>query len=205
MLYMVAFGQMTIDSYGRVWKGKKRAERGTPNGYLQLRKMIDGHRYHANAHRVVYMYFKGPILDGWVVHHINGQKDDNRPDNLEMTTYSRNQSLAHQAGLVDQSGQRNHQSKVSDSDVAKIRLEYSQGGARQKDIATRYGVTFQQISRIVRGDSRRKQAGHTADYSHRRQNHNPDRNPVTGRYRNHTHLDGGIWDQFPIGQIRRKS
>jgi helix-turn-helix protein len=42
------------------------------------------------------------------------------------------------------------------------------GGVTQAKLAERYGVKFQTISKIVRGDARTMQAGPTADYVERR-------------------------------------
>jgi len=180
-------GEFLIDGSGWIWKRAKsgylkRAEHKTPAGYLQVRKMVEGKRYHASAHRVVWSYFNhSTISRGMTINHRNGIKDDNRPQNLEMVTYSENQKHAHKTGLVDQFGQKNPRAKLSDREVVEIRLIYSEGGYTQKDLAIRYGVTFQTISDIVRGKYRTRQGGPIGDYKDRRQI-NTKRSETTGRF-----------------------
>jgi len=181
MLYLIAYGKIQIDGKGRFYKGSKRAEHRTPQGYLQLTKMINRKRYHANAHRVVWVYSNGPIPPGFIVHHINGQKDDNRIENLAISTYSDNLKHAHKEGLMDQFGQKNPRAKLTDKQVAEIRLAYSEDHYNQKEIGDKYGVCFQTISSIVRGKHRKKQGGRIGDYTARRQGHSK-RNPKTGRF-----------------------
>lgn len=85
IIQAVEAGELEIDSEGRIWRVKKRtfnrwtgkvrttpchrvrAENETPDGYLQIRVMIDGRRYHTGAHRVVYLTGKedrGGLSDG---------------------------------------------------------------------------------------------------------------------------------------------
>ena len=197
-------GEFTIDEDGQIWRyrgGKLvRAEHRTPQGYLQIRKMVNGKRYHTGAHRIVWEYFNGRIPDGCIVNHKNGQKDDNRPWNLELSTASKNISHAHKHGLLDQSGQKNPAAKLTDKQVAEIRLAYSMGGYTQEQLAKKYGVSYQCISKIVRGDRRSRQPGQTGDYKHLRQR-NIVKDPITGRFvgkkRAGRLLDGQIWDQRP--------
>ncbi len=198
VISLVDNDEIEIDEFGKVWrvrvrKGiksggvgfykikKRRAEHPTPLGYLQVRAMIDGIRYHASAHRLVWHYFNGPIDFEMTINHKNGIKNDNRPENLEVVSLSDNIKHAHRNGLIDQYGQKNPQAKISDHDVARIRLAYSSGNFTQKDLAKTYGVTFQHISSIVRGDSRTKQGGKVDDYSHRR-NTSGMRDIKTGRF-----------------------
>lgn len=167
-------GRILIDEYGKFWKKSKaglvRAENKTGLGYLQVRKMVGGKRYHASAHRVAWEHFNNSIIpDGMVINHRNGQKADNRPCNLELTTYSDNQKHAMRHGLRDQFGERNPVHKLSDKQVAEIRLAYSQGGYTQEQIGRKYGVAYQTVSNIVRGKRRTRQLGVVGEYSHRRQ------------------------------------
>lgn len=47
-----------------------------------------------------------------------------------------------------------HRMKLTDAQVAEIRARYLQGGVRQQDLASDYGVSQTQISLLVRYKSR---------------------------------------------------
>jgi len=183
---LVESGELEIDNQGRIWRIKKKTGKKTGGtilrpckrvraerewgGYLQVRAMIGWKRYHCQAHRLVYHHFHGQIPRGIPLNHKNGKKMDNRPENLELTTYSENMKHAYRLGLKDENGEKNPACKLTDKEVEHIRTIYAQGIVSQSDLAKKYGVTFQTISKIVRGESRVNQKGAIADYTHRRQN-----------------------------------
>ena len=103
------------------------------------------------------------------------------PDNLEVLSYSDNQKHAHRTGLIDQYGEKNPGSKISNKDVVKIREIYSKGKVTQKFLADQHDVAFQTISDIVRGKYRTKQDGPIGDYTNQRQR-NTKRDLTTGRF-----------------------
>jgi hypothetical protein len=156
-----ASGKFTVDSEGRIWRGNRRAENRTGQ-YLQVKVMIDKVRYYTCAHRLVWRALVGPIPPGLVINHKNGCKSDNRPENLELVTYSENTKHAYRIGLMDEHGERNPAAKLSDKDVALIRNMYAGGGYTMLQLGELFGVRFQHISRLVRGQRRRKQPGPTA-------------------------------------------
>jgi DNA-binding XRE family transcriptional regulator len=204
ILNAIKKGEFIIDEDGQIWRHRKgklvRAEHRTPQGYLQIRKMVNNKRYHTGAHRVVWEYFNGRIPDGYIINHKNGQKDDNRPWNLELTTVTENIRHAYKHGLLDQTGQKNPAAKLTDKQVAEIRLAYSGGGYTQEQLAKKYGVSYQCISKIVRGERRRRQPGQTGNYEHLRQR-NIVNDPVTGRFVGKKAagrlLDGREWNEMP--------
>lgn len=196
-------GKFSVKENGTVWRGNRRAEHGITGGYKQVRVMMNGRRWCTCAHRLVWHALKGPIPRGMVINHKNGIKDDNRPENLEMVTPSQNASHAMRNGLKDQRGEKNPSAKLTDRQVAEIRLVYSQGGYTQEALGEKYGVAFQTISDIVRGKSRRSQMGAIGDYRHRRHSNPPGRNQASGRFMKtansdgNRELDGRRWEEVP--------
>jgi hypothetical protein len=158
--------------------------------------MTGAKRYHALAHRLVWQHVYGDIPPGMTVNHKNGLKDDNRIENLELSTPSEQVKHSHRSGLRDQHGEKNPAAKLTDNQIAQIRLAYDQGGHDMQALADRFGVRFQTISKIVRGQRRRKQGGPLA---HTDQRHlNSERDPKTGRFCAAGRLlDGVTHDEFP--------
>lgn len=177
-------GILAIDSEGRVWRhtrsGSKRAEHRLPSGYLQVRWMVHGRRYHALAHRLIWQHFNGDIPPGYEINHDNGLKDDNRPRNLLCGTAGLNVEHAHWGGLRDQHGERNPAAKLIDNQVAQIRLAYNRGGYTMEQLAKRFEVRVQHISRVVRGQRRAKQGGPIAENDQRHSANQRDQE--TGRF-----------------------
>lgn len=176
LIALVRDGQWEIDGDGRVWRvgmrhglraggseiiqvQRRRAEKLTNLGYLMVRAMLDGVRVVGLAHRLVWQHLHGDLQVGMVINHINGVKDDNRPSNLEVVTYSENTTHAHRVGLIDQRGQRNPAAKISDHDVTAIRLAYASDVVTMRQLAERYGVSTQHVSKLVRGQRRAAQRG----------------------------------------------
>jgi DNA-binding XRE family transcriptional regulator len=70
--------------------------------------------------------------------------------------------------------------KLTDNQIAQIRLAYDRGGYTQAQLAERFGVSHQAVSKIVRGQRRSKQGGPTKTEDLR---HAGEQDPVTGRFR----------------------
>ncbi|OGU55430.1 MAG: hypothetical protein A2V66_16780 [Ignavibacteria bacterium RBG_13_36_8] len=138
------------------------------NGYPQVRKMINGKRYSAMVHRIVWIMNYGQIPEDKIVNHMNGIKSDFRIENLELTDYSGNTKHAFRLGLKDQYGEKNPACKLKDKEIFEIRELYKIGNHTLYEIAKIYNVSYKTISKIVRGERRIKQAGHIQDYSYKR-------------------------------------
>jgi hypothetical protein len=79
--------------------GKLLKQSKTSKGYLHIRLYKKGVQFAFRSHRILYMTFKGEILKGYEINHLNGIKDDNRIENLESCTHSENIKHAVQNGL----------------------------------------------------------------------------------------------------------
>lgn len=164
-----------------------------------VRAMRDGIRIVGLAHRLVWQHVNGDIPPGMTINHVNGLRDDNRPENLMLSAYCDQMRHAHRSGLLDQHGQTNPAAKLTNNHVAQIRNAYAGGGHTMDALASRFGVTFQTISKIVRGQRRPKQGGPVAEGDQRRCT--SERDPATGRFvgkkRAGRLLDGREWSEFP--------
>ena len=121
-------------------------------GYGRMRgPAIDGHRgNNVVASRISWMLHTGDIPPGLCVLHRCDNPPCVRPDHLFLGTLGDNNKDATSKGR-NARGHKNGQSKLSDNDVIDIKSRISRGDV-QRRIAEDYGVTFQLISEIARGN-----------------------------------------------------
>lgn len=78
-------GRIRNDKTGRILKGTLR-----PDGYVRHGLMIEGKRTMKYAHRLVAECFLDNYSEELTVNHMNGIKNDNNVENLEMVTQLEN-------------------------------------------------------------------------------------------------------------------
>lgn len=111
-----------VQSKGRTLK--KTMTRGYQQTYLCSKSKSSTYA----VHRLVAKAFLGDRPDGYQVNHIDGDKTNNRTDNLEYCTPSQNIRHAHDNGLaINPKGSNHPCAKLSDADVLAIRKRLASG------------------------------------------------------------------------------
>ena len=103
----------------------------------------------ARVHCIVAEAFHGPRKHGLVCRHINGDRTDNRADNLAWGTYAENERDKRDHGRAP-IGSKNPRAKLNESKVADIRAA-NKIGSTNEDLARIYGVHRATIFEIVSG------------------------------------------------------
>lgn len=88
--------------HGRILKQSMRGS------YLKVNLWKEGKTVNRNVHRLVAEAFLEPVEGKDYVDHINGNKYDNRAENLRWVTQSENRRYAFELGLVDRRKLRQH-------------------------------------------------------------------------------------------------
>lgn len=116
-----------------------------------------GERVELSTHRLVLEAFVSECPEGKECNHKNGDKADNRVDNLEWVTRSENhlhraRVLRHHPSgpCLSRPGERNGAAKLTRLQVDEIRRLYSSGGYSQEALGRMFGVHQTKVSRIVR-------------------------------------------------------
>lgn len=144
------FCPLLIDGYGYVQVGNQGTivgKRGimhpnNQNSKKYYRVHIGNRMY--SVHRLVAMAFIPNPNNLPEVNHKNGDKSDNRSDNLEWVTGKDNVKHALKAGLT--------QTKLQYEDVQTIKQLYATGNYTYYDLADMYNVSYSNIGYIVRND-----------------------------------------------------
>lgn len=128
------------------------------NGYHVVLLRIDGKRKLAKVHRLVVTAFLEEIPVEKQVNHKNGDKADNRLENLEIVTPSQNVKHSFEAlGRImirknPARGERHGNARWKNRQIRRIRALYARG-ITQKEIARKFKTTQGAISRITRGSA----------------------------------------------------
>lgn len=109
--------------------GKAHSTKMRSDGYIRIGLYITPcvqHKYY--VHRLVASAFMGKIPDGYEVNHKDGNRANNRVDNLEIVTPAENMMHAYRVlGRKNLQGESHHRTKLKASDVIKIRELRSKG------------------------------------------------------------------------------
>ena len=119
-------------------------------GYCTVGLSKSGKRKHSLVHRLVLQAFTRNKKNRNQVNHINGDKTDNRLENLEWCNASENMTHAYELGLKNkphQKGKNNNNAKLTESQAKKIKDDLL-GGISVKALKKKYKVSFSPIYKI---------------------------------------------------------
>lgn len=139
-----------VDAAGRSRKGRWLKAVPDTKGYLRVGLYANDALKTRKVHRLVAETFIPNHHYKPEVNHINGDKADNRIENLEWCTSSENVRHAFRIGLKDAKGASNSRSKLTHEDVVAIRMAQDMS---LKELSDKYGVCQAQISGVRRGKS----------------------------------------------------
>lgn len=155
MRLIPGYSNYSVTKSGRVWshigKGGWLKSGKNRGGYMHV-ILSDGRKRHTSRiHRLVLLAFVGPCPNGMECRHLNGDKTDNRLENLCWGTHGENHqdSIQHGTHLSLQKGEKHPNSKLSDQDRRLIFSVYHDGVYTQRELATHFGVCHKIIHNIV--------------------------------------------------------
>lgn len=121
------------------------------SGFILCKSKTD--RLRLRLHQIVLLVFTPQTNPEYCVNHKDGDKSNNRLDNLEWLSYADNNKHAYATGLKIPfegiKGETNNKSKLTTEQVNEIRKIYSTKGISQKKIGDIYNVKQSTIYNIV--------------------------------------------------------
>jgi len=149
------FEDYYISNYGKVFSYKKnKLKQLKPyydkDGYLIVNLMQNNNRKAFKVHRLVAIYFINNINNLPQVNHIDGNKENNKYQNLEWCNSSQNNKHAYDSGLKPiKYGENTTNSKLTERQV--IEIKNIKNNFTNRKIAKIYKVNEKTIGDIFRG------------------------------------------------------
>ena len=135
-----------VTNDGRYIKSKIVTQSLGKNGYYYVNLRSDGKTKLAYVHRIMAETYVDNPENKEQVNHINGDKEDNRIENLEWVTPKENTQHSIYHGLTPV-GEKAHKSKLTLKEVISIRSSK----CSNTELAKKYGVSRAQVYRIKKG------------------------------------------------------
>lgn len=131
------------------------------DGYRVVNLCRDGQARLHKVHRPVGAAFLGPPGEGAQINHLDGDKANNRAENLEWCSASENIRHAFRTGLktgrrVSSYGETNSHCRLTDAACAEMRRVKRESGCSNAALARRYGVSPSQVGRVINNRQRTK-------------------------------------------------
>jgi hypothetical protein len=152
----------SVSRYVNVFGGGKRWHKGKElklimnTGYPSVRRRLNGCQKTILVHRAIAEIFVPNPENKPFVNHIDGNRANSDPENLEWCTHKENMQHAHRTGLVPPSkigpGEKSPAAKLNETQVVEIKCLLLIG-AKPRDIAKLYPVSYSAIYEIRSGRS----------------------------------------------------
>lgn len=147
-LALIERGVIQVLPDGTIWKLRnlnstpllqpRRLETKSKRGYLAVRVSSDSKSFMLAAHRLVWTVLRGPIPAGMDINHIDGNKHNNDPANLEPVSRGDNHRHAYRTGI--RSAPSNLRPRILEK-VAPQAKQLRAQGLPYSEIAARLGVS----------------------------------------------------------------
>lgn len=154
-------GLYEVSSLGRIRRetGNAKAPAGAIlktfvncNGYKTIRLCRNGERRGFSLHRLVALAFMG-VSDKRDVNHIDGNKLNNRIENLEYVSHKDNVHHAWRTGLQNNRGENNGMATLKEETVIQMRKYYDEGW-NSTQIAAAYSMSPHCVRSALSGNWR---------------------------------------------------
>jgi hypothetical protein len=107
---------------------------------------------HPFLHHLVLNAFRGPCPEGMEASHLNGDRNDNRLENLIWESRTENMRRKNGHGTMAK-GESHGGAKVIATDVQKIRRRYAAGGVGVRKLAKEFGLSKSNVWYIVKKET----------------------------------------------------
>jgi len=137
-------------------KPENRVDLRSSHGYRVIYERRKGRTYTAFVHRLIWYYLtREEIPKGKTINHKDGNKENNRIDNLEIMTYQENTRHAMEVtGKINNRGMNNPDWKYTDEEIRRMKTDLK-NGYLLREVAEKYHVSPSYAAKLRKGRYRK--------------------------------------------------